>query len=315
MSGQRVPHWAALRESTWVLGIRILLGVHAVLGRWPFRLCVFPVVFVHWLANGTARRASLQYLERVQTFCGGVGVTPGPRHGLRHFFNFAETLLDKLLAMGGRYPASKVTLQRQAMLEQLGRGGGGVIVTAHMGCLELCRALAPHVPGLRLVALVHTAHAEQFNQLLQRVAPDHPVKLIQVTELGPGTAIQLAEFVADGAFIAIAGDRVPLQGSRHLSMDFLGHRAPFPIGPYVLAATLGCPLFAMGCTRRGNGYGVDFVRLAERVELPRQQRDAALAAHVTGYVRWLEAQVCAAPLDWFNFFPFWDQVSDDASRS
>ena len=315
MSVQGVPHWAALRESTWVLGIRILLGVHALLGRWPFRLCVFPVVFFHWLVNGTARRASRQYLERVQAHCGGVGAVPGWRQGLRHFFNFAETLLDKLLAMAGRYPASKVTLQRQTMLDQIGSGGGGVIVTAHMGCLELCRALAPHVPGLRLVALVHTAHAEQFNQLLQRLAPDHPVELVQVTELDPGTAIRLAERVAQGAFIAIAGDRVPLRGVRHVDVDFLGHRAPLPIGPYVLAATLGCPLFAMGCTRRGDGYGIDFVRLAQRVELPRRQREAALATHAAGFARCLETQVCAAPFDWFNFFPFWDQFSDDASRS
>ena len=47
MSVQGVPHWAALRESTWVLGIRILLGEHALVGRRPFRLCVFQVLFFH----------------------------------------------------------------------------------------------------------------------------------------------------------------------------------------------------------------------------------------------------------------------------
>mgnify|MGYP002654028202 CR=1 FL=1 len=31
-------------------------------------------------------------------------------------------------------------------------------------------------------------------------------------------------------------------------------------------------------------------------------------AQATRLAAWLEAQVVAAPYDWFNFFPFWDQV-------
>ncbi len=315
MSSRAAPHWASLPETTWVLGIRFLVGVHAVFGRWPFRLCAFPVVFCHWLVNATARRASMQYLARVQAHGGALGTAPGRRHGLRHFFVFAETLLDKLLAIAGRYPAAHVALSRQVMLEQIASGRGGVIVTAHMGCLELCRALAPQVPGLRLIALVHTAHAETFNQMLRRLAPDDPVELVQVTELDPGIAMRLAGRVAEGAFVAIAGDRVPVRGSRHAMASFLGHAAPFPVGPYVLAATLGCPLFAMGCTHRGDGYAIDFVRLADKVNLPRPSRDAALAACAADFAAWLESQVRAAPYDWFNFFPFWDQVPHDAPRS
>ncbi|MCX7564281.1 acyltransferase [Xanthomonadaceae bacterium XH05] len=227
---------------------------------------------------------------------------------------FSETLLDKVLAIAGRYPAERVTLNRNVMLEQIARGGGGVIVTSHMGCLELCRALAQDVSGLRLVALVHTAHAEAFNQLLRRVAPEDKIELMQVTSLDPGTAIQLASRVAEGAFIAIAGDRVPVQGARHAMASFLGRDAPFPVGPYVLAATLGCPLFAMGCTHRGESYVIDFIMLADTVSLPRQSRDAALEAHVTKFAEWLESQVCAAPYDWFNFFPFWDQIPHDSPR-
>lgn len=309
------PHWASLPETTWVLGIRFLVGVHAIFGRWPFRLCTFPVVFFHWLLNATARRASMQYLVRAQAHADALGSPPGWRHGLRHFFVFAETLLDKLLALTGRYPSERVTLNRDVMLQQIASGHGGVIVTAHMGCLELCRALTPHVPGLRLIALVHTAHAEAFNLMLRRLAPEDPVELIQVTELDPGTAMRLAERVAEGAFIAIAGDRVPVQGSRHAMAPFLGQTAPFPVGPYVLAATLGCPLFAMGCIHRGEGYAIDFVKLADKVSLPRTSRDAALAECAAGFAAWLEAQVCAAPYDWFNFFPFWDQVPHDAPRS
>lgn len=307
----RAPHWAGIGESTFVAGIRWLCAVERWLGRWPFRACLYPVVLCHWLLNATARRASLEYLRQVQAAQAVFPRVPGAWLGLRHFACFAETLLDKLLASYGRYPVERVRIECDVMQQQVARGEGGVILTAHMGCLELCQALAGTVPGFRVAALVHTAHAEDFNRLLRQLNPDSPIELLQVTALDAAMAIRLGERVAAGEFVAITGDRVPVGGGRTVFAPFLGRAAPFPVGPYVLASALGCPLFAMACTHAGKGYRVHFERFCDRVLLPRAARDAALAAQVARYAGWLEAQVRQAPLDWFNFFPFWDQVPHD----
>lgn len=304
----RAPHWAAIGETTFVAGIRLLCAIERVAGRWPFRVCMAPVVVCHWLVNRTARRASREYLARVQAAFAPFPHAPGACLSLRHFARFAETLLDKILASHGRYPAAKVRVERAVMLRQIASGQGGVILTAHIGCLELCQALADTVPGFRLTALVHTAHAEEFNRLLTRLDPDGRVELLQVTQLDVAIAARLGERIAAGEFVAIAGDRVPVSGGRSVAVDFLGRSAPFPIGPYVLAAAIGCPMFTMACTREGTGYRLRFERFRERVLLPRATREAALKEYAAGFSRWLEVQVRAAPLDWFNFFPFWDQV-------
>ena len=55
-------HWADLGETTFVGGTWFLYAIYRVLGRLPFRLCLFPVVFCWWLGSTTARRASLDYL-------------------------------------------------------------------------------------------------------------------------------------------------------------------------------------------------------------------------------------------------------------
>ncbi|TWI13313.1 acyltransferase [Aerolutibacter ruishenii] len=311
----RAPHWAGIEESTFVVGIRFLCLVERWLGRWPFRLCLYPVVLVHWLLNRTARQASREYLARLQATHAPFPRAPGRWLSLRHFACFAETLLDKLLAAHSRYPVARVRAEREVMLQQIARGEGGVIVTGHIGCLELCQALADTVPGFRLTALVHTAHANDFNRLLKRLNPDTRVELLQVTELDAAMAVRLGERVAAGEFVAITGDRVPVHGGRSVFAGFLGRPAPFPVGPYVLAAALGCPLFAMACTHEGDGYRLRFERFSDRVVLPRGTRDAALAEQVAHFAGWLEAQVRHSPLDWFNFFPFWDQVPHDpASR-
>ena len=107
-SGQ---HWAQIGESTSVGGIALLCAIDRWLGRAPFRVCLYPVVLVHWLLNRTARRASLEYLSRLQARHRVFDAPPGLRQSLRHFASFAETLLDKLLATGGRYPSGKVRMQ------------------------------------------------------------------------------------------------------------------------------------------------------------------------------------------------------------
>lgn len=140
MNSTAQPHWADIGESTSVAGVRFLCGVYRWLGRWPFRVCLYPVVLVHWLSNRTARRASLQYLQRLHQHAPGTFARqPGALTSLRHFGHFAETLLDKILAMGGRYPADRVTTLRDGVMRRVQQGQGGLIITAHIGCLSCAR--------------------------------------------------------------------------------------------------------------------------------------------------------------------------------
>lgn len=308
VTSQEVPHWAHLGESTFVAGMWLLYQVHRFLGRWPFLACLYPVVAYYWLAKPVARRASLQYLQRMQAAHGLWPAVPGWRQSLQHFRVFAQVILDKLLALTGRYRFERVAFVGGEPLDALlAQGRGAVVVTAHMGCIELCRAMAERRVGLRLNVLVHTAHAQRFNRLMQRLAPDSGVQLLQVTEFNAATAIMLAERVARGELIAIAGDRVPVHESRVTHAPFLGHEAPFPCGPYILAAVLECPLYFMGCVHEGEGYAVEFVPLADRVQLPRARREQAIAEYASLYAQQLERMLCKAPYDWFNFFPFWEQ--------
>ena len=66
MTAAARTHWAAMGESTFVFGIWLLYGIHRVFGRWPFRLCLYPVVFTHWALRPVVRSASAQYLARIE---------------------------------------------------------------------------------------------------------------------------------------------------------------------------------------------------------------------------------------------------------
>ena len=69
-TAQDAPHWADIGESTSVAGVLFLCWVHRWFGRWPFRLCAWPVVACHWLGNRVGRQASMQYLQRLHAYSG-----------------------------------------------------------------------------------------------------------------------------------------------------------------------------------------------------------------------------------------------------
>ncbi|MDB5857882.1 MAG: acyltransferase, partial [Ramlibacter sp.] len=169
----------------------------------------------------------------------------------------------------------------------------------------LCQALAARLPGLRLTVLVHTRHAERFNAILRRLNPASRVELLQVTEVTAATAVELERRVRAGEFVAIAGDRTPVGGGRTATAPFLGAPAAFPVGAYVLASLLACPLLLLGCVRAGPGHVVRFELLAERLQLPRAGREQALQQWTALFAQRLEALLVRAPYDWFNFFLFW----------
>lgn len=309
-------HWAQIGESTFAAGLWFFYGLHRIVGRPVLRLLMWPVVLFYAATQPAARRASREYLSRMQAAHGVLGGPPRLRHSLRHLFSFAETILDKLLATANRYPWDRVRFQGLEAVEQLrATGRGALLVTAHMGCLELCQAAAARMPGLKLTVLVHTRHAERFNRVLQRLNPGNPVRLLQVTEVGAATAVELSARVQDGEFVAIAGDRVPVGAGRAVWAPFLGEPAPFPVGAYVLASLLQCPLLLLGCVREARGHVVHFELLAERVDLPRKAREQALASHAAAFAQRIEALLVRAPYDWFNFFDFWAQARKPLARS
>ena len=116
--------------------------------------------------------------------------------------------------------------------------------------------------------------------------------------------MMLADRIAAGEVIAIAGDRIPTAGDRIVNAVFLGKTAPFPAGPYLIASLLACPAYAMACVRQGAGYEIKVEKLAEGVATPRSKRDELINQQATKYAQWLEYRVAESPFDWFNFFPF-----------
>jgi predicted LPLAT superfamily acyltransferase len=300
-------HWADINELSFLTGMRLLFWLYRLFGRWPFRAALYPVVLWYLIAKPAARSASADYLLRMTQQNGTVRRKPAVLGVFRHFASFAESVLDKMLLWSGGLQTDSVEYRNLELITaQIASKRGALLICSHLGNLELCRVVSKRIGDLKMTVLTHTKHAEKFNRLLAHLNPESQLDLLQVTELSPVTAIRLAEKIAQGEFIAIAGDRIPVSHSPRVAFaNFLGTPAPFPVGPYILASLLQCPVYLLFTARHKGASEIHFELFHESICLSRKDRSRALSELVAEYASRLEYFCRRAPFQWYNFYDFW----------
>jgi predicted LPLAT superfamily acyltransferase len=314
MQESKKTHWANLNEVSFVAGMRLLFWIYRLFGRWPFRIVLYPVLCWYVLTQAKARNASQTYLQQLNAHA-SLQVSSSIFGVIQHFAAFAETILDKMLLWGGLFKVDRVEYHGQETLHrQVVEKKGAILVCSHMGNIDMCRVLSRRFPDVKLTILVHTKHAQSFNRMMAKLNPDSQLDLVQVTEMTPATAILLAEKVAQGGFIVIAGDRIPVSPNPRVTIaNFLGRPAAFPIGPYVIASLLRCPVYLLFSLPVDGVPQVHFELLCESVNPKRSEREQIFQMLARKYAERLSVFCERAPLQWFNFYDFWHLPSCSAT--
>ncbi|HDT5518395.1 TPA: glycosyltransferase family 2 protein [Klebsiella aerogenes] len=307
------PHWARQQEVKGLWGMRLMLLVWRLLGRKAFTLLLYPVVGAYWLTAATARRASQQWITRAREQLAARQMPiPPTLTSYRHFLRFGEAMLDKIASWRGELQFGRDVVFAAGAEETLNISDprGKLLLASHLGDVEACRALAQLQGSKTINALVFSENAQRFKQIMAEMAPQAGLNLMPVTDIGPETAMLLQEKLDRGEWIAIVGDRIavnPQRGGewRVCWSRFMGQAAPFPQGPFILAAILRCPVNLIFALRQQSKLRIYCEPFADPLLLPRAERQQALQHIIDRYAERLEHYALQSPLDWFNFFDFW----------
>ncbi len=161
--------------------------------------------------------------------------------------------------------------------------------------------------SVKINAIVFSEHAKKFNSALEKIHPSFNLNLISVTQIDLSLAMALKDKVDQGEFIIIVGDRTSTtQPGRSTSVNFLGEKANFPQGPFILANLLQAPVYFMLCLKeKHTRYHFIFELFEEQLVLKKKDREKQLEVYIQKYAKLLEDYCIKYPLQWFNFFDFW----------
>jgi len=291
--------WLSKRERGTVLGIRAAFWFATALGRTVAKPLVALVALWYRLFDRPAVRSSREWLTRVH------GRPPGFWAIYHHLHMFAQVTLDKVFLATGRTRSLRFTRTGHELLtQQVATGRGAVLLGAHLGSYEAMRAGGAD-DTLRIWILGYFQNAKMINSLLAELNPRQAAQVIHVGEDHVGVMARVQECLDRGQFVATLGDRTGLD-QRSVEATFFGETASFAGGPLLLASILRCPVFLVfGLYKAPNRYELHCERFADRIELPRKDREGALRVWVQRYAERLEHHARQAPDNWFNFFDFW----------
>lgn len=162
--------------------------------------------------------------------------------------------------------------------------------------------------------LLYDKHAGNFVKMMQKQNDESRLNVFQVDEFDMTTIMQLKQKIDAGEWVFIAGDRIPLSGvERTVEVEFLDQKAPLPIGPYMLAKALACPvnyMFAYRHKPAQNKVVFDVTPVCEKLVISRKNREHDIAQYAQLFSDKLEGHCHNAPYQWFNFYNFWQPDAD-----
>ena len=309
------PEWASTSERGSRFVLRAVVWVIRRLGGVPLRPLLAPIAIYYTVFAPSARRASQEFLTRVDRARGGAARKPGLIQAYRHFYSFAEGILDRLSLWSGAYDKFEVVLHgRENMAKLVESGRGAFMIGAHLGSFDMLRLVARE-NNIPVNVLMLASNAERINEAFEALDPECNVRVIDIGTTSASTALEIRRCVDRGEFVAVLADRtLPQARNRIAHASFLGEPAPFPVGPFMLPIVARLPVVLTIALKTGpNRYEVFMEEIASGDPVPPAERKKVLQERVETFAARLEHFCLREPLQWFNFYDFWAETEDERS--
>ncbi|MGS2718097.1 LpxL/LpxP family acyltransferase [Eionea flava] len=305
-------HWSSIKEAGTYNGMRFLYLLYKIFGRYIFSLAMYPIALYFVFFRHDQRKASHHFLLTHYKYSPKKWrFQPNHFHTLLHFKSFSDVILDKVLGWLIDINEDEFILTDPRCVEQLlNDKRGQLIIGSHFGNLEFCRGFMQRYKDKTINVLLYDKHAGNFVKIMQKKNPDSRLQIFQVDEFDVTTIMTLKEKIDSGEWVFIAGDRIPLTGlERSVYANFLGEPAPFPVGPYMLAKAMNCPvtfMFAYRMKSKNNKVVFDVTPVCEKLTISRKNRMEDIKHYAQLFADKLTEHSIQAPYQWFNFYDFWN---------
>ncbi|MHA7056997.1 LpxL/LpxP family acyltransferase [Aquimarina sp. M1] len=223
----------------------------------------------------------------------------------KNYFVFGQTLIDRTAISFGLKDKFTFTYDgRDKIQNLLDKKEGGIVFSGHVGSFNIARYFFDEFDltntGVNLI--VTDQENEQIKQYVGAVSDDTTMKFIVIKD-DMSHIFQMNNVLANGEVIIFAADRY-VEGIQFIEHHFFGKPVKYPSGPYKLAARKKKPILYMYIMK---GSGKKYHLYAREPEF---SESSVKPSHVLKeYVRNTEIMVKKYPLQWFNYYDYWDDLN------
>ena len=291
MEGQ----WEGKSKGT-VLGYKIFIFFIKNLGVRSAYVLLYFVAFYYFLFSVKSTRSIYYYFRKRLQYSRLKSVLSV----YKSYYTFGKTIIDKTAISSGlknqfTYEFDGV----ETILDLLDKKQGGIMISAHVGNFEIAEFFFEEIDTRSQISLVTTdAERRNIKEYMEKVTVRSNIKFILVGD-DMSHIFEINNALSNGDLVCFTGDRY-MKGSKVMTESLLGEAAHFPAGPFMLASRLNVPVLFVYVMKETNKHYHLYSRRAQS-----KNRDAqGLLKEYTQSVEWMLKKY---PLQWFNYFDFWDR--------
>jgi len=279
-----------------LIGYKIFVFLIHNLGlRFAYFILLF-VALYYFLFSWSSSKSIYYYLRKrrgFSVFKSIIGI-------YRSYYVFGQTLIDRLMISSGK--KNRFTYEFdgiEKIQEVLKNGKGAVLISAHVGNFEISEYFFEDLNEELITNIVTTdLEKKKIKDYLQRLSLKSRMKYILISE-DMSHIYEFNEALSKNEFICLTGDRY-MPGSKYLESEFLGEKAHFPAGPFLIGSRLKVPVLFVYVMKDSSTH----YHLYARVEEVEHRNEKAL---LESYISSISSIVDKYPYQWFNYFNFWNK--------
>ena len=218
-----------------------------------------------------------------------------------NYFTFGQTIIDKIAILAGL--EEKFTYEFdgvESLHKLLDEQQSGILISAHIGNFEIAEPFFRKIDiDLKISTVTTDMEHSVIKEYLESISKNKPSNQFIYVKEDMSHIFKINDAIGDNKIVCFTGDRY-FEGVRSLKGTLLGAEATFPAGPFFIASCLKVPVLFVYVMKESRLHYHLYARVAEV-----KGRDAQ--ALLDAYTENMEQMLKKYPLQWFNYFNFWDE--------
>ena len=226
----------------------------------------------------------------------------------QNYYLFGQTLVDRVYMISGMGKNFTFNFDgEEHITNMLSQGKGAFLISGHAGNWEIAGYLLNRIPA-KINIVIFEAEHETVKTFLDGVKGKTHVQLITVNNNDFDHIYKINEAIENNEIVCLHADRF-VAGSPTTAVDFLGAKAKFPTGPFILTTRLDAPLSFVYAMKEGRKHYHFFASepINSKSNLSKIEKQKEVQQLVKRYVHSLENMLHIYPQQWFNYYQFWNK--------
>ena len=218
----------------------------------------------------------------------------------QNYCSLGQSIIDKIVITSGIPNQFTFDFDGEENLRAIANlNKGGMLISAHIGSWDIAGYLLN-----RLDTTINIVLYDGEDEAIKKIINNSDKKKINIIPIKKDLThiFKISEAFDRNELVCMHADRF-IDGNKNTVMEFLGEKAQFPLGPFLLAASFKVPVSFVFAVKESTLHYHFFASKIFNFE--KTGKTEIMDNLLKEFLKEMEQKVRKYPEQWYNYFNFW----------